>query len=306
MTFAMNVLSPEVRSPEDSTMAARSSWEGYLKLNLVSVPVKAFAANTAGGGRIGFNQIHASCHSRIRYKKVCPIHGEVSNDEIVPGYEVSKGEYVLMDKKEMDNLKVEGDKAIRIDTFIDPDLLDPLYYAGRTYYLGPDGKLAEKSYAVIHKAMSERKRYAVAEVVFGGREQVVVIRPIGRLLAMSFVSYEDQVKPPSTFEDEIPEVSVPAKELKLAESLIDEATEKKFDLGRYRDDYTGRLRKLIEDRAQGKKVSAVYEEEEPAVINLMDALKRSLGKRRETGPTPNGKPTKGGRRGKAAGRRKAA
>ena len=287
-------------------MASRTSWEGYLRVSLLSIPVKAHNATVPGKGRIGFHQLHAKCHSRIRYKKVCPIHGEVSNEEIVPGYEVSKGEYVLMDKKEMDKLKVDGDKAIRIDAFIDPDQLDPLYYAGRTYYLGPDGNLAETSYAVIHKAMNDRKRYAVAEIVFGGREQVVVIRPIGRLLAMSFVSYEDQVKPPSEFEDQAPEVSVPAKELKLAESLIDEATEKKFDLGRYRDDYTGRLRKLIEDRAQGKKVSAVYEEEEPAVINLMDALKRSLGKRRATGPTPNDRPTKGGRRGKAVSRRKAA
>jgi DNA end-binding protein Ku len=271
-------------------MAARSSWEGYLKLNLVSVPVKAFAANVAGGGRIGFHQIHASCHSRIRHKKVCPIHGEVSNDEIVPGFEVAKGEYVLMDKKEMANLKVEGDKAIRIDAFIDPAEVDPLYYAGRTYYLGPDGKLAEKSYAVVHRAMEERGRWAVAEIVFGGREQVVVVRPIGRLLAMTFVSYEDQVKQPSAFESEVPEVDVPSAELKLAESLIDEATLKKFDLGKYRDDYTGRLRKLIEARAAGKKVSPVYESEEPAVINLMDALKKSLGSRRAAGPTPNGKP----------------
>jgi DNA end-binding protein Ku len=271
-------------------MAARSSWEGYLKLNLVSVQVKAFSANTAGGGRIGFNQIHAACHSRIRYKKVCPVHGEVSNDEIVPGFEVAKGEYVLMDKKEMDKLKTEGDKAIRIDAFIDPAEIDPLYYAGRTYYLGPDGKLAEKSYAVVHRAMEERGRWAVAEIVFGGREQVVVVRPIGRLLAMTFVSYEDQVKQPSAFESEVPEVDVPSAELKLAESLIDEATLKKFDLGKYRDDYTGRLRKLIEARAAGKKVSPVYESEEPAVINLMDALKKSLGSRRAAGPTPNGKP----------------
>jgi DNA end-binding protein Ku len=287
-------------------MAARSSWEGYLKLNLVSVPVKAFSANTAGGGRIAFNQIHATCHRRIRYKKVCPIHGEVSNDEIVPGFEVSKGEYVLMDKKEMDKLKVEGDRAIRIDAFIEPKLIDPIYYAGRTYYLAPDGKLAQKSYAVIHKAMSERKRFAVAEIVFGSREQVVVIRPMGRMLAMSFVSYEDQIKPPSAFESEVPKVDVPARELKLAESLIDEVTEDKFDLGGYRDDYTDRLRKMIEARAAGKKVSAVNEEEEPEVINLMDALKKSLGRRRSVTPDGNGHPRRPGRRGKAATRRKAA
>ena len=263
-------------------------------------------ANTAGGETDRVQSDPRVLPQPHPYKKVCPVHGEVSNDEIVPGFEVAKGEYVLMDKKELEKLKVEGDKAIRVDAFIEPDAIDPIYYAGRTYYLAPDGKLAEKAYAVIHKAMSDRKRYAVAEIVFGGREQVVVIRPIGRLLAMVFVSYEDQVKPPSAFENEVPKVDVPAAELKLAERLIDEATVDDFDLGRYRDDYTGRVRKLIEARAAGKKVSAVNEEEEPAVINLMDALKKSLGRRRSPSSNGNGHPRRPGKRGKVGARRKAA
>src|SRR5213594_1891857 len=147
MTFATDVVSPDVRSPEDSTMAARSTWEGYLKLNLVSVPVKAFSANTAGGGRIGFNQIHAKCHSRIRYKKVCPIHGEVSNDEIVSGYEYAKGQYVLIDPEELSKLRPGSDKTINIDVFIRPEDLDPMYFTDRTYYLAPDGKVGQKPYA---------------------------------------------------------------------------------------------------------------------------------------------------------------
>src|SRR5262249_32300470 len=118
-------------------------------------------------------------------------------------------------------------------------------------------------------------------------------------------SFEDQVRPASKFEEEVPQVEVPAAERKLADSLIDAATVEKFDLGQYRDDYTGRLRKLIEARAAGKDVSEVYENEEPAVVNLMDALKQSLGSRRKTGATSDGSPQKRRRR-KAVGRKKAA
>jgi hypothetical protein len=126
----------------EKCLMARASWEGFLKINLVSIPVKAFTASQRAGGRIGFNQIHAKCHSRIRHKKVCPVHGEVDNDEIVPGFEYSKGEYVLMDKKEMQQLKLDNEKAVHLDAFVAPEELPPLFFSDRTYYLGPDGKLA--------------------------------------------------------------------------------------------------------------------------------------------------------------------
>ena len=101
-------------------MAARSSWKGYLRLSLVSVPVKAYTATTTGGGEIHLNQIHADCHSRIRYQKVCPIHGEVSNDAIVSGYEFAKGQFVVIDPDELDKLRTESDKAVQIATFVAP------------------------------------------------------------------------------------------------------------------------------------------------------------------------------------------
>src|SRR5437764_4790504 len=115
-------------------MAAHSSWSGYLKFNLISVPVKGYNA-AASGGKIGFHLLHAKCHQRIRYKKVCPIHGEVSNDEIVSGYEYEKGQYVTVGKDERGELKEKDDKAIAIDTFVAPDAIDPIYFSGRTFYL---------------------------------------------------------------------------------------------------------------------------------------------------------------------------
>src|SRR2546421_2027140 len=104
-------------------MAARSSWKGFIRLSLVSIPVKAYTATVTGGGEIHLNQIHKDCNNRIRYQKTCPVHGEVSNDAIVSGYEFAKGQYVVIDPEEIDKLRTESDKAVQIDSFIDPDAI---------------------------------------------------------------------------------------------------------------------------------------------------------------------------------------
>src|SRR5258705_541845 len=128
-------------------MALRTSWKGFLKLSLVSVPVKAYTATTSSGTEIRLNQLHADCNSRINYKKTCPLHGEVSGDQIVSGYEYSKGQYVIVDTDELEKLRTEDDKAITIDTFIKSGTLDPIYSTGKSYYLVPDGPVAQKPYA---------------------------------------------------------------------------------------------------------------------------------------------------------------
>ena len=118
-------------------MASRPSWEGHLTFNLVSIPIKAFNAVGAGSGKIGFHLLHKGCNERIRYKKVCPVHGEVANEEIVSGYEYAKGEYAVVPAGEKAKLKAKDDKAIDIDTFVPPAAIDPIYFSGRTYYLVP-------------------------------------------------------------------------------------------------------------------------------------------------------------------------
>src|SRR5579871_6300548 len=130
-------------------MAPRSSWKGYLRLSLVSVPVQAINAMASEGGKIHLHLLHSKCHNRIRYEKVCPIHGEVPNDEIVHGYEHAKGQYVVIEDEDVDQLRSEADKAINIDTFVSPSEIDPLYFDGRTYYLLPDGPMGAKPYAVL-------------------------------------------------------------------------------------------------------------------------------------------------------------
>src|SRR5215213_8881190 len=219
----------------------RPSWEGHLTFNLVSIPVKAYNAVGASTGKIGFHLLHAKCHQRIRYKKVCPIHGEVENDEIVSGYEFEKGQYVTVGKDE----KEKDDKAIAIDTFVAPDAIDPIYFSGRTFYLVPNGPAAQKPYAVMTEAMRAHNRLAIARLVLSGRGHVAVVRPFGKLLGMTLLAFEDQVKPPAPFEAEVGSPAVSAKEKDLAEALLDSATSD-FDLHQYRDDYAARLAKLVQ------------------------------------------------------------
>jgi len=257
----------------------RSSWKGYLKLSLVSVPVQAFNAQATGGGEIHFNQLHATCHSRIKYQKVCPIHGEVTKDEIVSGYEYAKGQYAIREPDEVDQLLTENDRAITIEEFVSPNTIDPVYFDGRTYYLAPEAPLGAKSYAVLCAAMVERKRYGIARVVFSGKEQLVMIRPVDRILTMSMLNYGAQVREPELMKDQVPEATYSAKELQLAEMLVDASTSKRFNFSKYEDLYTKRLTELIEAKVAGREVVAPPETEEISVINLMDALKQSLSKK---------------------------
>lgn len=257
-------------------MPPRSTWKGFLKLSLVSVPVKAYTASASGGGEIHLNQLHSECHSRIQYKKTCPIHGEVSNDDIVSGYEYSKGQYVVVDPDELDKLRTEDDKAIKINVFISPDALDPVYHSGKTYYLVPDGPVGLKPYAVLHQGMVELERLGVAQVVLHGKEQIVLVRPIGQLLGMTVLDYESRVTKPAAFEDEVPPQEATSEELKLVKTLIDASTSEKFDFSTYKDVYTEKLTQLIEAKVAGKEIVAAPVQEQAQIINLMDALKQSV------------------------------
>jgi DNA end-binding protein Ku len=259
-------------------MAARSSWKGFLKLSLVSVPVKAYTATSSGGGEVRLNQLHRDCNSRINYKKVCPVHGEISADAIVSGYEYSKGQYVIVDTDELDKLRTEDEKAINIDAFVNGGAVDPTYFSGKTYYLVPDGPVGQKPYALLVQGMQELKRNAVARVVMHGRDQLVLLRPVDNMLVMSILNYDAQVNKPSAFEGEAPKQELGGEELKLAKTLIDASTPKKFNLADYTDQYTTKLTQLIEKKVAGEQIVAPPVHEMPQVINLMDALKQSLAK----------------------------
>lgn len=264
-------------------MAARPIWKGFLKLSLISVPVRAYSAAMAGHGEIHFHQIHAKCGNRIHHQKVCPTHGEVTKEELISGYERAKDEYVFVEPEELEQLRTESDKAITIQTFIQPDALDPLYYSDRKYYLVPDGPAGQKPFAVMQRVMTESGRYAVGQVVFAGHEETVLLRPLGRLVLMTMLNYESQMKKPSAYEDEVTTAKVSSEEMKLARTLLEAHTAAEFDFSQYKDLYTQRLTKLIEAKAAGRKILPPRREKEPVVINFMDALRKSLDRKSGTG-----------------------
>ena len=266
-------------------MAAHASWKGFLKLSLVSVPVKAFTA-TATSNDISLHQLHAKTHTRIQYKKFAPEVGEVSNDEIVKGYEYDKGQYVIINEDELDKLRTESDKSVRIDGFIRPEELGSVYYGGRTYYLTPDGPVGQKPYALLLKGMEANGVCAVAEVVISQKEQVVLVRPVDGLLAMTVLNRRDEVKSASSFKEEIAETTATEAEASLTDTLIKASMIKDFDFGRYRDVYKEKLTALIQMKIEGKEIIQVRDPEEPKIINLMEALKRSVAEAQAAGADP--------------------
>ncbi len=272
-------------------MAARSQWKGFLKLSLVSLPVKAYSTTTSGGGSITLNQLHVECKSRINYKKTCPIHGEVKGDEIVSGYEYSKGQYVVIDTDEIDKLRTEDDKAIRVDVFVSPEAIDPVYLSGKHYYLVPEGPVGPKAYQVIYQGMVEANRYAIGQVVMHSKEQLVMLRPHEGLLVMSVLNFSTQVTGTTAFEEEIPKGTVDPKELQLAQVLINASSTDKLELANYKDDYTEKLTELIEAKVAGKELVTPAPSRPAEVINLMDALRQSVDRMQKTSPKTAARPT---------------
>lgn len=258
-------------------MAPRSSWKGFIKLSLVSVPVKAYTA-TVTSSEIRLNQLHEECKNRVKYQKTCPVHGEISNDEIVSRYEFSKGQYVVVDLDELSKLRAQGDKSVNVDGFIDPEAIDPIYFTGKTYYLVPDGPVGQKPYALLHDAMVESNVHGIAQIIIAGRENLVVLRPHKNMLCMNVVSYPAKVKVADAFKDEIVETAIAKEERTLAKTLVDASKIEEFDFGSYKDEYVEKLSTLIQSKVEGKEIVAVSDPEEPQIINLMEALKASVAK----------------------------
>jgi DNA end-binding protein Ku len=256
-------------------MSMRHSWKGFLKLSLVTVPVKAYPV-AVSGAEIHLNQLHSCCKSRIKYKKTCPLHGEVASSDIVSGYEFATDQYVVVDPDELDQLRTESDKAIQIDAFIRTGTLDAIYAAGKSYYLVADGPVAHKGYAVLWRGMVEEKRQAIAQVVMHGKEQLVWLRPLEGLIVMTQLSYDGQITKPAALADDVGKTEVVVEELQLLRTLMATRTPETFDLARYQDRYTQKLTQLIEAKVAGKEIIAAPTTTPMEVINLVEALRQSV------------------------------
>lgn len=254
---------------------SRTSWKGFLKLSLVSVPVKAFTVNDSSS-EVRLNQLHKDCNSRIKYQKICPEHGELKSDNIVSGYEHQKDQYVVVDPEEVDKLRTKSDRAVGIDGFIPEDAIDNRFYAGKAHYLMPDGIAGERPYQLLREGMQKSGVCAIAQVVMSGREQLVVVRAIDRMLVMFGLHYPKKIRKIGDYQDEIDQIEFKPEEVALTDTLIAASKLEEFDLDSYTDTYVEKLKKLIEMKVAGQEIVQAPDHEEPKILNLMDALKKSV------------------------------
>jgi DNA end-binding protein Ku len=255
----------------------RASWRGHLSFGLVSFPVQAVNALNRQQSDIHFHQLHAQCHRRIHYQKVCPVHGEVDNAEIVSGYEYRKGKYIEVEPEELDVVRTKKERSLTIDAFVDPSTIDPVYFDGRMYYLLPDGRVAEEPYAIIAEAMERAECWGIGQIVFSGKDQIVAVRPVEGRLHMAMLNYDEEIRTPNEIMPRPKHARGERKKVQLAQTLIDAWYSDDFDFTSYDDHYRERVEKLIQAKVKGHEVVAPdEEEEEPETVNLMEALKQSV------------------------------
>ena len=257
-------------------MAARAYWKGQIRLALVSIPVEIFTA-TKSGATIAFNQIHEPTGKRIKYEKVVPGVGPVDPDEIVKGYQVEKGNYVLLQDEEIEAVKLESKKTLELTQFVDHNEIDVLYFE-KPYYVVPADDLAEEAFIVLREALRRTKKVALGQLALRGREYIVSLKPCGRGIVLETLRYADEVYKAQSYFRDISDAKPDEELLDLAETLIEKKTAP-FDPSRFHDRYIEALQDLIERKRKGK---TIHTEEEPApargsnVIDLMAALKRSI------------------------------
>jgi DNA end-binding protein Ku len=254
-------------------MAARATWKGFLKVSLVNIPVKVFPA-TESSGTISFNQLHGECQTRIQQKRWCPTcEREVAHNELVKGYEFEKGRYVIVSADEIESVRPESTRVIDLVQFADEDALDPMYVE-RGYYLAPDGKTASEAFAVMREGMAGK--IGVGKLALYGREYLVAVKPQGRGIVMYTLHHAGEIRTIDAIEElESVPATVKPQEIKLAKQVID-TFEAPLDLSTFHDDYVEGLQKVIDAKIAGQEIVAPTEGATPRVVNLMEALKKSL------------------------------
>ncbi len=254
-------------------MAARSTWKGYLKVSLVTVPVRVFPATNATGV-VRFNQLHAECQTRIRQKKWCEeCDREVDKSEIVKGYEFDKGRYVVVDDEDIAKAKPESTRIINLLRFADVDSIDPIYVE-RPYYLAPDGKVAAGAFAVLREALQGKA--GIGKLALLGREYLVAVQPRDRGLMMLTLRAASEVRRMSAIDEleDLPE-TVNDAEVQLARQVIGTFAGE-LDLSEFTDEYQAELRRIIDAKVAGEEVVETEADSPAKVVNLMEALRKSL------------------------------
>ncbi len=254
-------------------MALRPYWSGNIRLSLVSLPVHVYAALNRSR-QIAFHEIYKPTGERVRHQLVAG-DKEVDRDDIVKGYEVEKGEYVLIDPDEIKDLKIPSSKTLDIAEFVDADAIDEVYFES-PYFVAPAAKGDHATFAVIRDALRDTAKVGVGQLAIGGRERLCALKPYGSGLLLETLRYEDEIKDSDPYFDTIRDKKTDSEELDLARELIKRKVAK-FDPGKFHDHYRAALQELIDARVEKRAPREVVEAKPAAkVVNLMDALRQSL------------------------------
>jgi len=255
---------------------ARPTWRGSLRLALVTVPVQVFPA-ISSGAHISFHQVHRPTGKRIRYQKVVPGVGPVDTDDIVKGYDLGEGQYVLFEPAEIDDLKLEAKRTIDLVQFVSQGEIDPIWFE-QPCYVVPDGELAEEAYGVLRDALRATKKMGLGQFIMRGREFIAAIKPCGNGLLLETLRFADEVREAAPFFAEADAVKADPELLELARELIARKTAP-FDPQRFHDHYTEALRELIDAKAKHRKPVSIDDEAPTGgakIIDLVEALRRSV------------------------------
>ena len=254
-------------------MAGRASWKGYLKLSLVSCPVKLYPATSSTAGKISFNLLHKDTLNRVQQKYHDPELGEIDRADLVKGYQFEKDKYVVVTSEELDEIEIESSKTIDIDGFVDQGDVDPIYFDS-TYYLAPDGPIAEETFSVILEAMRTAGKVAVARIVLSGRERLVTIQPIEDGFRLTTLRSAKEVREPASALDKL-NAKYSDDMLGMAGQIIAQKL-MSFAPDAFEDRYEEALLALVKSKIAGGDPVITKAPERGNVVNLMDALKRSI------------------------------
>jgi len=256
-------------------MATRPTWQGYLRLSLVSCPVALYTA-TSRTSEVHFNMLHKDTHHRIRMIPTDPETGPVDRADIVKGYEIEKGHYVVVTDEEIKNVRLETTRTLDIERFVDESEIDRLYW-NDPYFLTPDGDMAVEAFTVIREAMKKAGQVALGRLVMHQRERLMALEPRGKGIVAFSLRANREVRSAEEVFDRIPQAKPNPQMVEIATQIIRQQ-EGPFDPSQFNDRYEEALRALIKSKEKGRTVAAPAEPKEAEVVDLMEALKRSLGK----------------------------
>ena len=256
-------------------MAPRANWKGFLRLSLVNCPVALYPA-TSESEKISFNQLNRQTGHRIRYLKVDADTGEeVPNEDIVKGYQLEKDQFIEISKEELQEIALESTRTIDIDEFVDRNEIDPRYLI-RPYYLRPDGKVGHDAFGVIRETIREMGKVAIGRVVLTNREHIIALEPLDKGLMGTLLRYPYEVRSEQEYFDDIQDVKVTKDMLDLAKHIVNQKSGH-FEPDKFEDHYESALVELINQKRAGKPIVPKERPKGENVVDLMEALRRSVG-----------------------------